>query len=111
MKEVFSTILTYIDLIVLVVGSGVGLGVLVYWHIDKETRFDIRDLLIDSTTKELSLYKVGQLMALIFSTWVLVHETRSGKLSEWLFGSYMIAWSGANLIKKYLDKSDNGAKE
>ena len=81
---------------------------LTYWHVDKTTRFDIRDLLIDSTTKELSLYKVGQLAALAVSTWVLIHETRAGKLTEWLFGLYMVAWSGTNLIKKYLDKSDNG---
>jgi hypothetical protein len=106
MSEFFSTFNTFIDTIILIGGGSVFFAFLIYWHSDKSTRFDIRDLLIDSKTKELSLYKVGQLLALIISTWVLVHETRAGKLSEWLFGLYMIAWSGINMVNKYLTKSD-----
>jgi hypothetical protein len=107
MTEFFATINTYIDLIVLLGGAAVFAYLMVYWHLDKKTRFDVRDLIIDSATKELSLYKVGQLVALIISTWILIYETRAGKLTEWLFGSYMIAWSGANLIKKYLEKPES----
>lgn len=110
MIEFFVTINTYLDLIILIGGTALAVAVMVYWHRDTTTRFDLRDLLIDSTTKELSLYKVGQLAALVFSTWVLIHETRAGKLTDWLFGSYMLAWSGANLVKKFLDKSDSGSE-
>ena len=77
---------------------------IIYWHFDKKTIFDVRDLLIDKTTQRLSLYKIGQFFALMVSTWALIHETRYGRLTEWLFGAYMVAWSGANLANKYLDK-------
>jgi len=52
--------------------------------------FDLRDLIVDSVTARVSLFKIGQLVALIVSTWALVHETRRGFLTEWLFGLYMI---------------------
>jgi hypothetical protein len=80
-------------------------GFLLYWHFDKSTKFDVRDLMIDKETDRLSLYKIGQFFALLVSTWILIHETRNGRLSEWLFAFYMAAWSGANLMNKYLDKT------
>ena len=83
------------------------IAVFVYWHVDKTTRFDIRDLLVDKKTGRLSLYKIGQFFALVVSTWVLVRETNSDRLTEWLFIAYMVAWSGANLANKYLDKKKN----
>lgn len=106
MTEFLTIFNKHLDSIILLGGFFGFLFLMVYWHADKNTHFDIRDLLIDSKTKELSLYKVGQLVALIISTWVLVHETRAGRLSEYLYAGYMIAWSGTNLIKKYLEKSE-----
>jgi hypothetical protein len=81
------------------------------WHFDKKTRFDLRDLLIDGKTKELSIYKTGQFVALIVSTWIILHETNAGKLSEWLFGFYMITWSGTNLARKYLERKEDKKAE
>lgn len=77
---------------------------LIYWHADKRTDFDLRDLMIDVKTGKLAVLKVGQLASLMVSTWVLIHETRAGKLSEWLFSAYMLVWSGSDLVKRYIDK-------
>jgi hypothetical protein len=71
----------------LVVGLTILLIVLVYWHMSSDVRFDLRDLLIDSKTKELSLSKTGQFLALLISTWVLMYETRAGRLTHWLYVS------------------------
>ena len=92
-----------IDLVVLAIGSIILMGFLIYWHLDKETRFDVRDLMVDHRTKILSLNKIGQLFALLVSTWIIIHETRLGRLSEFLFTGYMAVWSGASILSKYID--------
>ena len=92
-----------LDLIVLAISSAIILAFLVYWHLDKSTRFDVRDLMVDHKTKILSLNKIGQLFALLVSTWIIIHETRLGRLSEFLFTGYMAVWSGASILSKYMD--------
>ena len=94
------------DTLALIFFATVLCAFLIYWHLDSSTRFDIRDLMVDKKTQRLSLYKIGQFFALLVSTWVLIYETRNGRLSEWLFIAYMAAWSGANLANKYLDRTN-----
>ncbi len=84
----------------------------VKWHLDPKFNFNLQDLLIDHGTKKLSLHKIGQFFALMVSTWILIHETKLGRLTEFLFTGYMAIWSGSNLMSKYLDnkkqkESDN----
>jgi len=71
--------------------------------------FDLRHLIVDSKTGRVSLFKTGQLVALMTSTWILIHETRANNLTEWLFTAYMLAWTGANVAQKFLAR-DNGKK-
>lgn len=78
-------------------------AVLVVWQRSSDD-FDLRTLIVDSSTGRVSLFKIGQFVALIVSTWALVHETRRGFLTEWMFGLYMIAWSGANIANKVTEK-------
>ena len=66
------------------------------WHM-QPNGFDLRDLLTDKGSNRLSLARFGQLTALAVSTWALVNETLSGRLTEWLFVGYMMAWVGAQL--------------
>lgn len=93
-----------LETFVLIVSSITMAGLVLYWHTDPETKFDIRDVLVEKETGRASLFKIGQLLALFVSTWALVHETRAGRLSEWLFFGFMIAWSGSNLINKYIKR-------
>lgn len=77
--------------------------VLIMWQ-RTDDGFDLRHLIVDSATGRVSLFKIGQLVALIVSTWALVHETRRGFLTEWLFGLYMLSWTGANIANKVTEK-------
>ena len=77
------------------------------WHIDPNCDFNLQDLLVNHRTKKLSLYKIGQFFALLVSTWILIHETRMGRITEFLFMGYMAVWSGSNLLSKYLDIKKN----
>lgn len=72
------------------------------WHRDPTSTFDIRKVILNDTG-EVSLGKLGQAVALVVSTWVLIHETRAGKLTEFLFTGYMISWAAANLVSKGQD--------
>ena len=103
LASLFASLNTSIEYVMLMV-SALVLVVLVFsWHRDAKSVIDLTDLIVDSDTGKTSLYKIGQILALLVSTWVMIHETSAGRLSEWLYLSYMIAWSGANIAKKYLD--------
>jgi len=76
--------------------------ILYSWQKADDT-FDLRYILLDKSTNQVSLSKVGQTVALLVSTWVIIHETRNARLNEWLFAGYMFAWAGANFASKWLD--------
>lgn len=69
---------------------------------NKEQRFDFEELFLDELGRT-SLYKLGQFIALCFSTWGFVYLTLAYKLSEWYFTAYMVAWAGANVANKYIE--------
>lgn len=79
---------------------------LLKWHSD-DTPFDIRHILIDRETERVSLHKFGQFVALSVSTMLIWHETLKGRLSEWLFISYMASWAGAFVATRWLDHKHN----
>ena len=76
--------------------------ILIVWQLS-DKRFDLREVLIDGGSGRVSLYKLGQFTALLVSTWILIFETQSGRLNEWLFTMYMFAWAGANSLNKYIE--------
>lgn len=75
------------------------------WHLDDSSTFDISSVIVDGKTNKFSLSKFGQLVALVISTWIIVHQTLNNQLTEWLFTGYMLAWAGANFLNKYISKS------
>lgn len=60
--------------------------------------------LIDKERDVPSLPRQGHFTALISSTWVLIYVTLdpTEKLSEWLFGGYLLAWAGSQFGSAYL---------
>ena len=92
---------------VLMIGTVALVCMLWRWQRATDT-FDMRKVIVDGNG-DVSLAKIGQMVALLVSTWVLIHETRAGKVSEWLFTGYMLAWAGANLISKVIDKRPDPA--
>jgi hypothetical protein len=91
------------DNLVLISGAIFLILLLVLWHKDKSVDFDMKTALMYEG--RFSLSKFGQFIALMTSTWIIIHQTKLGQLSEWLFTGYMLAWSGANLLSRYIDKS------
>lgn len=98
-----------LDTATLLIAAACAIGVVAYWHMSPASDFDMKWMLVESTTGKVSIYKVGQATALAVSTWVLVNETRAGRLNEWLFCGYMVAWAGANLASKIIDKPREAA--
>lgn len=74
------------------------------WHLSKDSRLDLQYLLIDTETKQLSIFKLGQVLALFVSTWILIRETNHDRLNEWLYAGYMFAWAGVNIANRVISK-------
>ena len=100
-----------IDTIALMLATFGLLIVLWGWHSSDGVRFNLTEMLIDSKTNRVSLMKCGQALALLISTWVLIHETRAGRLTEFLFFGYMAAWAGANLGNKIISGKQTSLSE
>jgi hypothetical protein len=90
------------DTITLIAGLLIFISILFFWHVSKDTPFDMQNVLVENGV--FSLSKLGQLIALGISSWVMVYQTRHGQMSEWLFTGYMLAWAGANFASKWLDR-------
>lgn len=88
-----------------------GMLLLGRWHRDKDNAFDLRWIIVDTKSNRVSLFKVGQFVALVVSTWALIYEVRHNRLTEWLFVGYMISWAGANTLNKVVDKRNEPSKE
>lgn len=93
-----------LDPLAIILGLAVIAAVVIGWRAthNKDTRFDFEELFLDELGRT-SLYKLGQFIALVFSTWGFVYLTLEYKLSEWYFTAYMLAWAGANVANKYVE--------
>lgn len=84
----------------------IGLLLLILIQLRKDT-YDLRYLIVDTETKQPSLYKLGNLTALIVSTWGFVYLTLHDNLSEFYFTAYMSIWAatnvGNNAFQKWLE--------
>ncbi len=76
---------------------------LLTWHRAAD-EFDLRWSVVDATTGKVSLFKLGQLAALIVSTWGFVVLIERDKMTEFYFVGYMLAWSGANILNKWVER-------
>lgn len=89
---------------ILIAGMAFFLVIIYQWHTDEKTAFDVKTILLDDAGK-FSLSKFGQLVCMITSTWVMIYQTRNSLLTEWLYSGYMLAWAGAGLAGKWIDKA------
>jgi hypothetical protein len=77
----------------------------------KKDGLDLRWLILDDTTKQPSIHKIGQCLALSVSTWGFVVLTTKGLLTEFYFTGYMTIWAGAVAIDKLLTRKDDRKDE
>lgn len=76
---------------------------LTVWHTD-DTQFDLRCIIVEDATGRVSLHKLGQFAALVISSVALWYEMVHGRLTDWLFTGYMMSWTGASLMKRWIDR-------
>lgn len=79
------------------------MSVLWSWHKKDDDNFDLRWLIINMDSGMVSLSKIGQLTALIVSTWGFAVLVERGQITEFFFIGYMGTWASANLASKWLD--------
>lgn len=79
------------------------LAMAVLWTIQaKRDNFDLRALITDPRTHQPSVHKMGELVALIVSTWLIVYLALNGKIDENYFGLYMAVWAGAQVANNWI---------
>lgn len=69
--------------------------------------FDLRYLIVNDKSKRPSLHKLGQLVALMISSWVFVYQTLHGTLTDFYAASYMGCWAAAGVANTYADRYSN----
>lgn len=69
----------------------------------RNKQFDLLDLVTGDNGKA-SMSKFGQCGAFIVSSWGFVYLVEAGTLSEWYYGTYMVAWTGTSLLNKMIDQ-------
>jgi len=92
------------------------LGCLAAWfayHLRKDPKANPLDLITAPDTGRLSSAKIGQLIGLIVSTWVVITLASKGSLGVDIFLAYLAFTGGVDMFGKYLrykDKSNNAPK-
>ena len=79
------------------------------WHNSPHNTFDLTDAIIGEDGK-FSLFRAGQAVALIVSTWAFVVLVQRNALTEYYFYGYMGIWSGINLAKNLLKKESDASQ-
>lgn len=67
-----------------------------------DNAYDLAQLVAEPDGSRLSLSRVGQLAALIVSTWAFAWLTLADRMTEWYFGGYMLAWAGTALATRFV---------
>jgi hypothetical protein len=67
-------------------------------------RFDLRSVIADDKGQP-SIHKIGQLVALLLSTWMLVYLAVHNQMTEGYFGTYMGIWAAAQAADKWLGRA------
>lgn len=78
-------------------------------HRSKSYTYDLSDLV--TTGGHYDLSKVGQLLALLSSTWVFIHMELRAATVEWYAGLYMLAWVGAGFGSLYARIKGNAPRD
>ncbi len=79
------------------------LFILVYTQFKKDG-FDLRYLISDDQ-KRPSLHKIGQLTALMVSTWAFVFEVLHNQMTDTFYTVYMGIWASITVLNKWADRN------
>lgn len=76
----------------------------------KDPTMSFKHLIKTPDSNKLSLSRLGQLCALVVSTWGFIKLTVDGNLTEWYFMSYMMIWAVAEGFRKWGNVEINRTK-
>lgn len=76
------------------------ISILLFKAQNKNDSFDLRSVITDEFNR-VSLSKLGQLFALLVSTWGFIVLVHNDKLTEWYFTSYMAIWTISEGFRKW----------
>jgi hypothetical protein len=65
--------------------------------------YDLRSVISDENGQP-SIHKIGQLIALMLSTWMLVYLALHNQMTEGYFGTYMGIWAAAQAADRWLGR-------
>lgn len=78
------------------------IAIIILWAIQRtKDNFDLRALITDEQTKQPSIHKLGQLTALVMSTWLLVYLALQNRMDSVYFTTYMGIWAAAQAINQW----------
>lgn len=60
----------------------------------KKDDFDLRDMIVDESTRKVSSTKFGTLTSLVFTTWGFTYLLLHGTLTETYYLTYVSVWAG-----------------
>lgn len=73
------------------------------WRLHRgPSNYDLVQLIAEPDGSRLSLSRIGQLVALGVSSWGFVSLVMADRLTEWYYGTYMIAWTGTAIATRIL---------
>ena len=91
----------------------VGFSVLFFFeHRNSKSPITFSDLLVDSKTKKVSNTKLGQLLGIIFSSWVVLYFAQKMNAEQittmfpWIFGTWLTFLTASQGIKTYMGSKD-----
>lgn len=91
--------------------------VAVLWYVfakaNKDPKSPVRweDLIVDSSNDKVSPYKVGYLIGIVVSTWVILSFADAGKLSFDMFGMYLTYLLGGAGWSSFVKSKQEQVKE
>lgn len=89
-------------------GGGV-VALILLWHWTRShPKFDLSDL-VTGDDGRVSATKFAQTGAFVVATWGFATLVEQGKMTEWYFTGYMLAFVGARLTKDALTKAPHAS--
>lgn len=82
---------------------GIGAFIILYMIQAKRDNFDLRALISDDK-RQPSIHKLGQLTALVMSTWMLVYLAVHDRMTPEYFITYMGIWTAAQTADRWIGK-------
>jgi len=100
----FNTVLSFIvqNPMAFVLLAIVVIALILLWVVQRtKDNLDLRSLIVDEQTKQPSIHKLGQLTALVMSTWLLVYLALQNRMDSVYFTTYMGIWTAAQAINQW----------